>query len=356
MMSKYLKIFFSKISICFLLLIVCIVYSNCKKNDKEVKNETTSLTVQEDSNQGNNIQGNLGEFESNINSINDNIEFENEQKIQTEEKRIATEIENIEAGLIDESVISMDKVAENIEEKLLNTVETKEIININDELLFMEYEDEIFVPQKTEYGWYIIHSQKENVERTKYDNDYRMIEKETWSIKSNIKESKILLKEFLSYYDETYKVKNKTVESEQKVQIINYNLDSQIENSREYLLKDGKKYISNQLFRKYDEKNRIINEQRIEYYYLKDFKKLEYKIEKKYNFFYNNADEIPADFDYYENGVLKAQNKYYAKKGTYTSHIFFDKDFSIMTYYIDEIRIKDVYYINKKIDRIKTYD
>ena len=82
---------------------------------------------------------------------------------------------------------------------------------------------------------------------------------------------------------------------------------------------------------------------------------MDYSFAKKYTYSYN-GDEIPPDFLYYENGVLKMQNKYSTTKGTYTSRIYFDDDFSVKTYYENELRVKDTYYSGNKILREKLYE
>ena len=57
-----------------------------------------------------------------------------------------------------------------------------------------------------------------------------------------------------------------------------------------------------------------------------------------------------------ENDVLKMRNKYSSQKGNYTSQVFFEDDFSVKTYYIDEKKVKEVYYSGESVLRVKNYD
>ena len=100
----------------------------------------------------------------------------------------------------------------------------------------------------------------------------------------------------------------------------------------------------------------MLSDELTDYYYEKDnYEELEYSFVKKYTYAYNEGEILP-DFQYYENGILKMQNKYSAQKGTYTSRIFFEDGFSVKTYYEDEIRVKDIYYSGNKVLREKVYE
>ena len=50
------------------------------------------------------------------------------------------------------------------------------------------------------------------------------------------------------------------------------------------------------------------------------------------------------------------RNKYSSKKGSYTSQIFFEDDFSVKTYYIEEKKVKEIYYLGDSVLRIKNYE
>ena len=69
-----------------------------------------------------------------------------------------------------------------------------------------------------------------------------------------------------------------------------------------------------------------------------------------------NVEDFPPDFEYFENDVLKMKNKYSSQKGSYTSQIFFEDDFSVKTYYIEEKKVKEIYYSGESVLRVKNYD
>ena len=99
--------------------------------------------------------------------------------------------------------------------------------------------------------------------------------------------------------------------------------------------------------------SRVISEENISYKYDEIYSMLKYEFNKKYTFS-NNKEDIPPDFEYFENGVLKMKNKYSLQKGNYTSLIFFE-NFSVKVYYESEIRVKEVYFKNGEIVRVKNY-
>ena len=69
-----------------------------------------------------------------------------------------------------------------------------------------------------------------------------------------------------------------------------------------------------------------------------------------------NDENLPPDFEYFENEILKMRNKYSSQKGSYTSQIFFEDGFSVKTYYIEEKKVKEIYYLGDSVLRIKNYE
>ena len=106
---------------------------------------------------------------------------------------------------------------------------------------------------------------------------------------------------------------------------------------------------------KYDDDLNIIENESTEYYYIEDFLLLTDSFSKKY-VYTKNPDDIPPDFEYFEDDVLKMKNKYSIEKGNYTSQVFFDDDFNVKTYYENDIKVKEVYSLGENILRVKNYD
>jgi len=275
--------------------------------------------------------------------------------IHLEEERIAGEINTMEEDLVNADNDSIKDEAEEIEKMLSNEIASNEIVSKDSNLLFMEYEDEIFIPQKTADGWNIIQSINGKVKRTKYDFQYRAVEKENWDIPS-AENATLLSKETFNYYKNSYKIKNKIIEGEDSLQSFFYNKNGLINKIENYKLIEDKKHLLNRTKRSYDDQDRILSDERTDYVYKNEYAKLDYKFTKKYVYIYNENEELPPDFDYFENGVLKMKNRYADRKGTYTSQIFFEGGFSVKTLYVDDIRSRDIYYLNNEVTRIKVYE
>lgn len=267
--------------------------------------------------------------------------------INLEEERIADEITDMENEL--------DSEAMEIEHKLSEDIIVKEIIDSGNNLKFMELDDEIFMPEKTETGWNVIHALKNKVTRNIYDNELKLLEQQIWDIPSS-ETARMESKENYEYFQDTYKISKKAFESDNAVQTNYYNEKGQSYRIQKYTIYNEKKYIISDHKCSYDEQNRILEDEKTEYTYKKEYSKLDYKISKKYLYTYNENEEIPPDFEYYENNVIKMKNKYAERKGTYTSQIFFDGGFSVKTLYVDDVRARDVYYLNNEVTRIKNYE
>ena len=106
---------------------------------------------------------------------------------------------------------------------------------------------------------------------------------------------------------------------------------------------------------KYDKDGNIIQNEKTEYFYNQNFSVLTEQFSRKY-VYKINEDDFPPDFEYFENDVLKMRNKYSSQKGNYTSQVFFEDDFSVKTYYIEEKKVKEVYYSGESVLRVKNYD
>lgn len=275
----------------------------------------------------------------------DNADWVDSLLVGVEEELIAEHIVQMEEELSSENAIlehNEDKVKE---------IKVKEIKGKSDDLNFIEFENEIFEPIKTASGYQIIASTSSLVVRKFYDSAFKLTKKETWDIKSFV-DAKLLETEYFKY-DDNQKLFEKNVESENKYKSIKYNLDGKVIDSTEYDIFEEKKYIAAKKNYEYDDKSRVISEENIIYKYDEKYSMLKYEFNKKYTFSYNKGD-IPPDFEYFENGVLKMKNKYSLQKGNYTSLIFFE-NFSVKVYYENEIRVKEVYFKNGEIVRVKNY-
>ena len=289
--------------------------------------------------------------------------------IKIEEERIADEIAKMETDALSDlenselSVIEeiLDEQNEQIEKVFSDSVEQKEIFSRNGNLIFMEFNQEIFIPKKTENGYEIIHSQNNNVTRNFYNQKFLLESSQKWVIEPlKIQENQNPVSIENYFYDDETSAVTKTEKITydgdiQNLQMILYDEKKQISQKKEYKIIDEKKHLIQQNDFKYDEEGNIIQNEKKEYYYNEDFSVLNEQFSRKY-VYKINEEKLPPDFEYFENDVLKMRNKYSVQKGNYTSQVFFEDDFSVKTYYIEEKKVKEVYYSGESVLRVRNYD
>ena len=289
--------------------------------------------------------------------------------IRIEEERISNEIAKMETDVLsdlensDVSVIEeiLDEHSEQIENVFSDSLEQKEIVSKNGNLIFMEFEQEKLITKKTENGYEIIHSQNNSVTRNYYNQNFLLESSQKWEIEpSKIQENQNPVSIENYFYDEKTSAVTKketiTYDGElQNLQIIVYNDRKQISSKEEYQIIDKKRNLIQKNDLKYDKDGNIIQNEKTEYFYNQNFSVLIEQFSRKY-VYKINEDDFPPDFEYFENDVLKMRNKYSSQKGNYTSQVFFEDNFSVKTYYIEEKKVKEVYYSGESVLRVKNYD
>lgn len=275
--------------------------------------------------------------------------------IRLEEERIAEEISQMEEDLENGDIVPEIDYAEEIEKVLSEEIPVKEITNNKEVLSFMEYSNEIFIPQKTAEGYLIIHSAGENTTRYFYDENYRVNTRESWKI-SGAANAELKQTETFEYNEETALISKKIITTKNTENILVYNDESLVSENYRYVIHEDKKYLISKALIKYNEDKKVIEDVTRTFTYNSDYTKRTDSFTKKYTYVYNEDEEIPPDFEYFEEGVLKMRNKYSIEKGTYTSQIFFEGGLAVKTYYEDSIRVKDVYTKNDEVIRVKEYE
>lgn len=276
--------------------------------------------------------------------------------LQTEEERIADEITLLEEVANENSDIFEEKNDE-IEKIIKSEEMQKEFTDKNGNLIFMEFEQERFIPQKTENGYLIIHSQNNQVTKKLYNFDFRLESVE----KRNIKQSTLHEEQkpdFVQkyFYDEETQNVNKTETTEASQKIISfYDENKKLTKKQVYTIQNEQIYVVFENNIKYDENLNIKENQSIEYFYNEDFSEQTGTFTKKY-IYTQNQEEIPPDFEYYEDDILKMRNKYSSEKGTYTSQIFFEDGLSVKIYYQNDKKKKEVYFADETILKVKNYE
>ena len=301
--------------------------------------------------------------------------------MQIEEERIAEELSKMESTLEDYQVEdnqsgSETAVSDNTEPpEELNPIEKffeeakegKVITGKNNELRFYEFDKEILAPQFTADGLVVVHSNDSSVTRNFYDLKYQLIKKEEWTIKSASDAKKLKTEEF-EYSEENGKVIKKDIVTEKTRESVLYNAEGLPSASTKYAVADDKNYILMERIWTYNEQNKVIKDVQNEYLYKSnDYSDKPELFSRRYEYTFNDTvnqneegdteeNEIPPDSKYYENNVLKMKKIYTAQKGAYYTWVYFDENLAVKTYYEDDIRVRDEFYNNGKLFRIKTYE
>lgn len=293
---------------CFFFLFLLFFISCNKKNSQENKvMEDSNQVVQEEINEQS-IQPSKS-LELNVQKDSELINEDSAQEEVFEEElaQLETEIQSI--------IDAPFTVAENEKEFVENR-----LISSSQNLVIMEYNEEIFLPKINQNNFSFVHKYKDNVFRLFYDKEYRLIKKEIWQIKS-INENKLLKTEEYEYARNFFNKLSKKI-------II-------LENQKQ------------ELFWTYDKEGRIIQEKEV-------ITKDKVKTSKMQKYFFNNNLENIPDYEYWENDVL-LHKKNYQSKDNYSIQIYFDDNFSVLTYYENSVRKKEQYFNNEQMVREKLY-
>ena len=244
--------------------------------------------------------------------------------------------------------------SEEEEEKELTLVSKKGELSLN------ALSDEALFPQHTEDYTVLVFANKKKIVRKFYDKNSRIIKKEDWKI-SDISNTKLLKTELYEYQDNSFSLKNKIIIENQTKSYYDYTDKLLLSSVKKYALyteKDREKEaLLFECFYEYDDKNRLTLEESREYDYAADsYKKLSKVFEKKYVYKYSFEEDIPADFEYYENKVLKVKKLYTKEKGTYTNYIYFDDGYCVSVFYKNGRIVKEIYSKGNKVIRENYYE
>lgn len=311
------------------------------------------------------------ECSSFYNPYDETANWVDELLVQIEEERIAQELDEMEEEL-SEGTYDPGEYEQQIEEALDDEKETVDIVGKDNQLKMMEFDQEIFIPQRTEDSFILIEALNGDVKRSFFDSEYKLLRKETWKINSS-SDSHLVEQEDYDFHEEEFRPFKKTVRSDTSVTIYSYNEAGLVEHSENYKIvertvkkKTEKEDVLVSVYDwTYNDDEKVLTQISSTNYYDEEYKTVDYTFVKKYIYTYNDfsdeldeedAEKIPPDFEYYENDVLKMKNKYSAELGTYTSQIFFENDFAVKTTYEKYKRVKDVYTVGKKVTRIKEYE
>ncbi len=299
---------------------------------------------------------------------------QSEKDEQDEAERLKNEIlksvENFSEAQIEYNSLETENSEEELPENQTEE-ENKDVfvVDNNGKLRIYSFEKEgenqnkeILIPEKEDGLTVLTFANKKIITRSFYDDFGRFCKKEEWKIPDV--ENPSLEKSTIYEYDgENFSPTKKIILEKNYKTEFEYNKNENPEKmSKFYILQteeDSQSFLINQTEYSYDEEQKIISEKTIEKTYSEDYKKEKSNLEKKFLYSYPNIlsdDKIPADFSYFENGILRIKNEYSDEKGSYISQVFFDENYSVKTYYKENQKKKDVYILDGKVVREKIYD
>lgn len=282
----------------------------------------------------------------------DNADYVESVVLQSEESENDLDsLENNGENPLENEEFFDSQKSKNIEETLENSklIEKLYIDRLN-KLKILEFEKELFIPNDD----FVIEKNEKSVSKSYYDDLYRVIKKEHWSI-GKLLDSKIIKTELFEYYDDTLVSKSKTeiTEAEKKVSVFNKN--GFVEKIEEYSIFENQNYLISETNLSYDEKDRINEKKETKITYDEEYKKKLSENAKKFVYHNKENEELPADYEYFENDILKIKAVYSETKGNYTQEIFFD-NMSVKSFYEDNLLKKDIYYIDGVEKRVVDYE
>ncbi len=259
--------------------------------------------------------------------------------------------------IIEDTIPEQTEALENAESnEAPEVVEVEKILlDATNRLKVMEFGKERFIPLLNTEETVFVHYADNKAVRYFYDSKYRLIKKEYWNMVSVI-DSKITGTELYEYENDSVKPSKKIIENDSARIVSNLNENGLVIRMEKYL-NDKEQSVS---LYDYDEFNRLISETCTQYVY--EGEKLKNKTNKKQLFKYKSSPDaeeeenaVPPDYEYYEDNVLRTKTEY-TEKDKYSTLIIFDENDSVITYYENHIKVKDVFMSRGKEKRVKVYE
>lgn len=250
--------------------------------------------------------------------------------------------------------------SENAEDKVPSVVpeirqEKKErsIRDVDYNIAFFSFETEFLGLQNDSGKKVLVRGDDKNMYRIYYDEKLRVSKKETWKISSGLAGSELVTSHLYTYGDSDLPVlcvlTGKDYRHEMK-----YNDKGLVIESKNYVLTDKGDYIASLSKWRFGDDGKILEKETVEYNYKKgSIKKIISTESRKEEYQYKVDDKNP-DYFYYENNQLRLK-KLYSSKDDYVVSTYFDSGFVVESYYKDSTRVKEIFYLDGKIKRIKKY-
>lgn len=286
----------------------------------------------------------LTEYSDVYDCHSDNGLWIDEMIVALEEERIGSELLEME------ELIKSGAYGSNGENNLI----AKEVYDYDNNLSFMEYDKEILVPQKKNGELVLIHESEGNVVRKHYDDLYRCYCEETWNIDNKGKEELLKTVETKFQGSEYIPLSKQTKDENNKI-LQKFNDKGLLTSEEKFAIVEDKEYKISDMKIEYVDGDKVSSSIVTEFTYSDNkYSDLLYKFVKKYLYKYN-SDDIPPNFDYYEDDKLKIK-KSYESKDSYSSQIFFEDGYSVTTFYENNKLKKEVFKTKDGEETVKDYE
>lgn len=220
-------------------------------------------------------------------------------------------------------------------------------------IAFFSFEKEYFGTQNLPESKILIRGDDENMFRIYYDDDLRIIKKENWKMAADIKGSELLTTQLYKYENSSIPVSSVLSGKDYRYEM-SYDEKGNVIESKNYKVSEEDSYIESISRWRFNQDNKIKMKESTVYTYKSGNAKAVLSKETKREEYEYKVDSKTPDYFYYENGELRLK-KIYTNADDYITSTYFDGGFVVESYYSNYNRIKDIFYLNGKVKRIKKY-
>lgn len=237
----------------------------------------------------------------------------------------------------------------------MNSFEKKEksIRDSEYNIAFFSFDKEYFGTQDFAESKVLIRGDDKNMLRIYYDDELRMVKKETWKMATDLKGSSLVTTQIYKYDNSNVPVSSVLSGTEYKYDML-YDRNGNVTESKNYRITEKGTYLESSSRWKFDQENKIKMKESTVYKYKNDNINVILSKETKKEEYEYKVDSKTPDYFYYENDELRLK-KIYTNTDDYITSTYFDGGFVVESYYSNYTRIKDVFYLNGKVKRVKNY-
>ncbi len=255
----------------------------------------------------------------------------------------------------DDSASEPEIPALSIPAERAESVSERQIRDAQGNLVLYSYGDEFFSVQNKDSARIVVRGDKKNLVRFYYDEKMRVLKKELWNYAGDFNASAVRSVQDFEYDEDAFIPRKSTLTEDKMRRVFSYDQAGRITESRNYrILRRGD--LLESLTRWTFTEDGKISERWYEEFERIARQSLEVRSvhSKREVYEYKVGDRTP-DYSYYEDGVLRMQTVYSAADD-FITYMYFDNDFVVESYTSGGFKTKDVFYMNGKVRRVKTYE